>query len=393
MSNRVLWAEEEIQSLRENGLFNQIRTIGSPQGAWLIVDGKKVLNFCSNNYLGLANHPKMINAVKKVVDEYGVGPGAVRSIAGTMDIHLELEKRLAQFKGVDACISFQSGFTANLATIPCLVGKEDGILSDELNHASIIDGCRLSGATIIRFNHADAKDLEKKILENKGKYRRLLVITDGVFSMDGDLAPLDELYQLSEKYDVHIMLDDAHGTGIFGENGTGVEELFGLSGKMDTHMATFGKALGSFGAFALADNIVIDFLINRARTFMYTTALPIPSLAASLAALNLIKNNPSLKDELWHNIDYMRKKLLQAGFDLKKSIGPIVPIVVGEDKKTLRMQDLLLQKGLFLQAIRPPTVPEGASRLRLTIVRGLTVEEMDYAIETLIDTGKKMKLI
>jgi 7-keto-8-aminopelargonate synthetase-like enzyme len=211
--------------------------------------------------------------------------------------------------------------------------------------------------------------------------------------MDGDIAPLRDIFELKKKYDVHIMLDDAHGTGVFGEKGTGLEELFGLSGSIDVHMATFGKALGSFGAFVLADKILLEYLVNRAKTFMYTTALPPSSLAASLAALRLIKNDISFKEELWENIDYMRGNLMRAGFDLKESAGPIIPIVVGEDAKTINMQEILMEKGLFLQAIRPPTVPEGTSRLRLTVVRGFARDEMDYAIDAIIDAGRKMGLI
>ncbi len=383
---------EILEYFKETGNYRSLKYVKPLSATKILYNSKEYLNLCSNSYLSLHVHPDVVNAARGALDKYGAGTCSSRSVSGSIDLCKMLENEIAEYKGYKKGLIFSNGYMANIGIVSTITEEGDIIFTDELNHSSLIDSTRLSRAKKIIYRHGDANDLEEKLRKNKTRGQRF-ILTESIFSMDGDLAPLDELYELSEKYDAHIMLDDAHGTGIFGEKGTGVEELFGLSGKMDTHMATFGKALGSFGAFALADDIVIDFLINRARTFMYTTALPIPSLAASLAALNLIKNNPSFKDELWQNIGYMRKKLLQAGFDLKKSIGPIVPIVVGEDKKTLKMQDLLLQKGLFLQAIRPPTVPEGASRLRLTIVRGLTTEEMDYAIETLIDAGKKMKLI
>jgi len=383
---------EILEYFKETGNYRSLKYVKPLSATKILYNSKEYLNLCSNSYLSLHVHPDVVNAARGALDKYGAGTCSSRSVSGSIDLCKMLENEIAEYKGYKKGLIFSNGYMANIGIVSTITEEGDIIFTDELNHSSLIDSTRLSRAKKIIYRHGDANDLEEKLRKNKTRGQRF-ILTESIFSMDGDLAPLDELYELSEKYDAHIMLDDAHGTGIFGEKGTGVEELFGLSGKMDTHMATFGKALGSFGAFALADDIVIDFLINRARTFMYTTALPIPSLAASLAALNLIKNNPSFKDELWQNIGYMRKKLLQAGFDLKKSIGPIVPIVVGEDKKTLKMQDLLLQKGLFLQAIRPPTVPEGASRLRLTIVRGLTMEEMDYAIETLIDVGKKMKLI
>ena len=247
MAEKIDWIKTELDQLKEKGLYNRIRTIGSPQGAWLVVDGKKVLNFCSNNYLGLANNPKMVKAAQDALQKYGAGPAAVRSIAGTMGIHLELEKRLATFKGVEAAITFQSGFCANLATIPALVGKEDAVYSDELNHASIIDGCRLSGATILRFSHADPKDLDRVISENKDKYRRGLIITDGVFSMDGDIAPLDKIYEVAHKHNILLMVDDAHGEGVLGKGGRGIVDHFQLHGKVDVEVGTLSKAFGVVG--------------------------------------------------------------------------------------------------------------------------------------------------
>ena len=393
MSNRIIWAEQEIQSLKENGLFNQIRTISSPQGAWLIVDNKKVLNFCSNNYLGLANHPKMVAAVKKVVDEYGVGPGAVRSIAGTMDIHLELEKRLAKFKGVESCISFQSGFTANLATIPCLVGKEDGILSDELNHASIIDGCRLSGATIIRFNHANADDLESKIIENKDKYRRLLAITDGVFSMDGDLAPLDKIYEVTSKHEVMLMVDDAHGEGVVGKGGRGIVDHFGLLGKVDIEVGTMSKAFGVMGGMVAGNAKLIDWIRQRGRPFIFSSALTPADVAACITAIDLLEESTELVDRLWENGNYFKTEMKKLGFDTGYSETPITPVMLGDAKLAKDFSKELFENGVFAMALGFPTVPVGKARIRVMISATHSKEDLDIGLDAFKKVGKLLKVI
>jgi len=393
MSYRLDWAEEEVQSLKDNGLYNQIRTISSPQGAWLKVDGQKVLNFCSNNYLGLANHPKMVAAVKKVVDEFGVGPGAVRSIAGTMEIHLELERRLAKFKGVDACISFQSGFTANLATIPCLVGKEDGILSDELNHASIIDGCRLSGATIIRFNHADAADLELKILENKNKYRRLLAITDGVFSMDGDMAPLDKIYEVTSKYDVMLMVDDAHGEGVVGKGGRGIVDHFGLHGKVDIEVGTMSKAFGVMGGMVAGNSKLIEWIRQRGRPFIFSSALTPADVAACLTAVDLLEESTELVDRLWENGNYFKAEMKKMGFDTGFSQTPITPVMLGEAKLAKDFSKDLFNEGVFAMALGFPTVPLGKARIRVMISATHSKNDLDQGLEAFQRVGKRLKVI
>jgi len=393
MSYRLDWAEEEVQSLKDNGLYNQIRTISSPQGAWLKVDGQKVLNFCSNNYLGLANHPKMVAAVKKVVDEFGVGPGAVRSIAGTMDIHLELEGRLAKFKGVDACISFQSGFTANLATIPCLVGKEDGILSDELNHASIIDGCRLSGATIIRFNHADAADLELKILGNKNKYRRLLAITDGVFSMDGDMAPLDKIYEVTSKYDVMLMVDDAHGEGVVGKGGRGIVDHFGLHGKVDIEVGTMSKAFGVMGGMVAGNSKLIEWIRQRGRPFIFSSALTPADVAACLTAVDLLEESTELVDRLWENGNYFKAEMKKMGFDTGFSQTPITPVMLGEAKLAKDFSKDLFNEGVFAMALGFPTVPLGKARIRVMISATHSKNDLDQGLEAFQRVGKRLKVI
>ncbi|HOJ01921.1 MAG TPA: aminotransferase class I/II-fold pyridoxal phosphate-dependent enzyme, partial [Anaerolineaceae bacterium] len=268
MANRFEWIQKELKNLKSAGLYNNIRTLGSAQGAWLTVDGKQVLNFCSNNYLGLANHPRLVERAKKVMDEYGVGPGAVRTIAGTMTIHRELESRMATFKHSEAAISFQSGFVANLATITALVGKEDAIFSDELNHASIIDGCRLSGARIVRYDHCSALSLEQVIKENEGNYRRALIVTDGVFSMDGDIAPLDRLYEIANAHDILLMVDDAHGEGVLGKGGRGIVDHFDLHGKVDIEVGTFSKAFGVVGGVVSGNADVVEWLTQRGRPFL-----------------------------------------------------------------------------------------------------------------------------
>jgi len=285
-----------------------------------------------------------------------------------------------------------------MGIIATLADTHDVIFSDELNHSSIIDSTRLSRARKVIYRHLHVDDLEKKIKREfagtkKSGRSKKFIITETVFSMDGDVAPLREIFRLKEKYGLHVIVDEAHATGVFGRRGVGVEELCGLKGRMDVQMGTFGKALGSFGAFALADNVTIDYLVNRARTFMYTTALPASALAAAREALRLIRRSGSFKRELWENIDYMRKGLLEMGFDLKQSEGPIVPIVVGEDNKAVRMQKMLLKKGIFLQAIRPPTIPANTSRLRLTVVRGLARADMDQALEALQQAGRSVGLI
>lgn len=383
---------EVLQDIKEKGNYRAIRYIKPLSATKVLYNSKEHLNLCSNSYLSLHVHPDIISAARQATEEYGSGTCSSRSVAGSIDLYEELEGEIAAYKGYSNALIFSNGYMANIGIISTLTDMGDVIFSDELNHSSLIHSMRLSRAKKVIYKHRDVNDLEKKIRRNRGRGRKFIV-TESIFSMDGDIAPLRDIFELKKKYDVHIMLDDAHGTGVFGEKGTGLEELFGLSGSIDVHMATFGKALGSFGAFVLADKILLEYLVNRAKTFMYTTALPPSSLAASLAALRLIKNDISFKEELWENIDYMRGNLMRAGFDLKESAGPIIPIVVGEDAKTIKMQEILMEKGLFLQAIRPPTVPEGTSRLRLTVVRGFARDEMDYAIDAIIDAGRKMGLI
>ncbi|PKN88691.1 MAG: 8-amino-7-oxononanoate synthase [Chloroflexi bacterium HGW-Chloroflexi-8] len=393
MSNRLDWIPVEIEKLKSDGLYNNIRTLSSPQGAWLIVDGKKVLNFCSNNYLGLANHPKIVQSAKNILDQYGAGPGAVRSIAGTMDLHLELEDRLAKFKNVESCISFQSGFTANLATIPCLVGKEDAILSDELNHASIIDGSRLSGATIIRYKHSDVQDLEKQIIENKAQYRRLLVITDGVFSMDGDIAPLDNIFEITNKYDVMLMVDDAHGEGVLGKGGRGIVDHFKLHGKVDVEVGTMSKAFGVMGGMVAGKSIVIDWLRQRGRPFLFSSASTPPDVAACIAAIELLEESTDLVDRLWENGDYFKSEMKKLGFDTGNSQTPITPIMLGDSKLAKEFSRLLFEDGVFAMALGFPTVPLGKARIRVMISAAHTKDDLNLCLKSFEKVGRRLGVI
>ncbi len=393
MSTRLDWIQQELDNLKEAGLYNRIRTLSSPQGAWLVVDGKRVLNFCSNNYLGLANHPQMVQAAREIVDRYGVGPTAVRTIAGTMDLHLELERRLAAFKGVEAAITFQSGFCANLATIPALVGKEDVIFSDELNHASIIDGSRLSGARIERFAHADVADLERVILAHQGSYRRALIITDGVFSMDGDLAPLDKIYAVAEKYDILLMVDDAHGEGVVGKGGRGIVDHFDLHGKVDVEVGTLSKAFGVVGGVVAGKAVIVEWLRQRARPFLFSSAVTPPDVAATLAAVDLLESSTELVDRLWENTRYFKAEMKTLGFDTGVSVTPITPIMLGEAPLAQQFSRELFEEGVFAMALGFPTVPRGKARIRVMVSAAHSHADLDQGLAAFAKVGRKLGVI
>jgi glycine C-acetyltransferase len=390
MSRKSQWIEDEIEGLKQSSLYNRIRTLNSPQGAWLMVDGKRVLNFCSNNYLGMANHPRIIQAVRDAVTKYGVGPAAVRSIAGTMDLHLELERRLAAFKGVEGAITFQSGFTANLATIPALVGKEDLIFSDELNHASIIDGSRLSGAQIVRYGHANAVDLDRVIQENQGKYRRGLVVTDGVFSMDGDIAPLDQVYEVTNKHNLLLMVDDAHGEGVMGKGGRGIVDYFHLHGKVDVEIGTFSKAFGVVGGVAAGSAVIVEWLRQRGRPFLFSSAVTVPDVAATLTALDLLEESTELVDRLWENTRYFKSEMKRLGFDTGNSATPITPIMLGEAQLAQQFSRELFDENVFAMPIGFPTVQKGKARIRVMISAAHTCDDLDKGLEAFAKVGKRL---
>ncbi|MCX6039507.1 MAG: glycine C-acetyltransferase [Chloroflexi bacterium] len=393
MSTKTDWITQELEGLKTQGLYNRIRTISSPQGAWLVVDGKKVLNFCSNNYLGLANHPKLVEAAKKAMDEMGVGPAAVRTIAGTMTLHLELEKRLAAFKGVKAAITFQSGFSANLATIPALVGKDDVIFSDRLNHASIIDGCRLSGGKIIPYEHCDVVSLVAVIKENLSQFRRAIIITDGVFSMDGDVAPLDKIYEVAKKYDVLLMVDDAHGEGVLGKGGRGIVDHFGLHGKVDVEVGTMSKAFGVVGGVVAGTPVIVEWLRLRGRPFLFSSAVTVPDAAACIAALDILESSTELVDRLWDNTRYFKAEMKKFGFDTGLSTTPITPVMLGEAPLAQQFSRELFEAGVFAMALGYPTVPQGKARIRVMISAAHAKGDLDKGLEAFAKVGKKLGVI
>jgi glycine C-acetyltransferase len=390
---KLQWIDDELNQLKDAGLYNHIRTLGSPQGAWLVVDGKKVLNFCSNNYLGLANHPRLVEAARQAMETHGVGPGAVRTIAGTMDLHLDLENRLAKFKGVEAAITFQSGFNANLATIPALVGKEDAIFSDELNHASIIDGCRLSRAPILRFAHTNVDDLERVLKEERTKYRRALVVTDGVFSMDGDVAPLDKIYEVTQNYDAILMVDDAHGEGVLGFGGRGIVDHFHLHGKVDIEVGTLSKAFGVVGGVVAGNHLVVEWLRQRGRPFLFSSAMTVPDVAACLAAVDLLEESTELVDRLWSNADYFKKGMQKLGFDTGQSVTPITPVMLGEAQLAQDFSRGLFENGVFAMAIGYPTVPQGKARIRVMISAAHSLPDLDLALAAFAKVGRSLGVI
>jgi len=393
MSTKLNWIDEELKNLKDSGLYNTIRTLSSPQGAWLVVDGKRVLNFCSNNYLGLANHPRLVKAAEQAMHKYGVGPGAVRTIAGTMDLHLELEKRMAHFKGVEDAITFQSGFMANVATIPALVGKGDLIFSDELNHASIIDGCRLSGATIVRYSHADPASLQEVLQQNKGNYRRGLIITDGVFSMDGDFPPLDKIADIAEEYDLMLMVDDAHGEGVLGKGGRGIVDHFHLHGRVDVEVGTFSKAFGIMGGVVAGDAKIIEWLRQRGRPFLFSSAVTVPDVAATIAAVDVLEESTELVDKLWHNAEIFKAGMKSLGFDTGKSMTPITPVMLGDAKLAREFSRRLYEDGVFAMALGFPTVPKGLARIRVMISATHSTEDLERALDSFQKVGKDLGVI
>jgi glycine C-acetyltransferase len=398
MADKFEFIRQEVAGLRESGLFINLRVMGSPADAWMVVDGKKVLNFCTNNYLGLANHPRMKEAAAQAIEEWGVGPAAVRSIAGTQGLHVELEQRLAQFKGVEDALYVQSGFCANQAAIAPLVGRnkaageQDVIFSDRLNHASIIDGARLSGAKIVVYEHCDARDAEKQIKENLHKFRRGLLVTDGVFSMDGDIAPLDELYEVAERYGVMTMVDDAHGEGVLG-GGKGIVHHFDLQGKFDVEIGTLSKAFGVVGGVIAGKQVVVDYLRQRARPFLFSSAVTPADTAACLAAVDLLEESSDLVDKLWANTAYFKETMADLGFDTGRSQTPIVPVMLGEAPLAKEFSRKLFENGVFAMALGFPTVPRGLARIRVMNTAAHSQEDLDAGLAAFEKVGRDLGVI
>jgi glycine C-acetyltransferase len=394
MSDTVSWIQDELEALKSQGLFTTIRTLSSPQGAWLEVDERRVLNLCSNNYLGLADHPRMKEAAQRAIQTHGVGPGAVRTIAGTMDLHIELERRLAAFKEVAATISFQSGFNANLAVIPALVDREDVIVSDELNHASIIDGCRLARARTVRYRHSDADDLRKVVRDTQAEgYRRALLVTDGVFSMDGDIAPLDQLADVAEEHGLMLMVDDAHGEGVLGRGGRGIVDHFSLHGRVAIEIGTMSKAFGVVGGYVAGPQLVIDWLRQRGRPFLFSSAVTPADVAACIAAVDLLEESTTLVDRLWENGRYFKAEMKTLGFNTGASQTPITPVMLGEATLAQQFSKRLFEEGVFATAIGFPTVPRGKARIRVMISAAHTSEDLDQALTAFEKVGKELGVI
>jgi len=384
--------KEALQDLKDRGLYNTIRTMEGAVGAWVMIQGKRVLNMCSNDYLGFANDERLRVAAKDAIDRYGVGPGAVRSIAGTMDLHIELEEKIAKFKGTEAALSVQSGLNTNLATIPLLMGKEDVIFTDELNHASIIDGCRLTKAKRVIFPHRDVAALGGLLEENKAIEKKLIV-TDGVFSMDGDLAPLPGIVELAEAYGAMVMVDDAHGEGVLGSHGRGIVDHFGLHGRVDIEAGTMSKAFGAMGGYIAGSADVVEYLRQQARPFLFSSAATPPDVAACIAAIDILQETDEPVRKLWENANYFKRQMGELGFDLGGSETPITPVMFGEEKVAWDVSKRLFEEGIFATAIAFPTVPRGKARLRVMLSAAHSKEDLDFAIEKFAEVGKEVGAI
>ena len=393
MTDKLAFIRADMDALAESNLLITLRTMDSPADAWMVVDGKRVLNFCTNNYLGLANHSKMKEAAKAAVDAWGVGPAAVRSIAGTQALHVELERRLAAFKGVEDALYVQSGFCANQAAIPPLVGKEDVIFSDRLNHASIIDGARLSGAKIVVYEHCDPADLEAKIREHLSQYRRGLMVTDGVFSMDGDVAPLDQLMEVADRHSVLTMVDDAHGEGVLGRGGRGIVDHFGLHGKFDVEIGTLSKAFGVVGGVIAGKKAIVDYIRQKARPFLFSSANTPADTAACLAAVDLLEASQALVEKLWANAEYFRGELQRLDFDTGRSQTPIVPVMLGDAGLAKQFSRALFEAGVFAMPIGFPTVPKGLARIRVMNTAAHSRADLDQGLAAFAAVGRELGVI
>ena len=392
MSDPLAFLDDEIAELRERGVFRWPRELQDAQAPVCTYDGRRVVNLCSNNYLGLASHPRLKEAARLAIDEYGVGSGAVRTIAGNMKIHQVLEGRLARFKRTEAALLYQSGFAANAGTVAAILGREDVVVSDELNHASIIDGCRLSGADRKIFPHKDLA-AARRCLEESRRARRVLVITDGVFSMDGDIAPLADLAALAREFGAIMMVDDAHASGVVGAGGRGTVEHFGLHGMVDIQVGTLSKAWACLGGYVAGRRSLIEYLMNRARPLLFSTSHP-PSVAATaIAALDLIEQEPGLIERLWENTRFLRAGLRRLGYDTGMSETPITPVMIGDETLAMQFSDRLFEEGVFALGIAFPTVPRGKARVRTIVTAGHTREDLSQALEAFRRVGRELGLI
>jgi len=397
-TNPLSYLTDQLNNIKAKGTHFKLRVLEDEQAPECTFDGKKVINLASNNYLGLTTHPKLREAALEATKKYGVGSGAVRTISGTMKIHMELEEKIARFKNVEACVVFQSGFTANAGTVSAVLGKEDFIISDQLNHASIIDGARLSRAKILVFNHKDAAHAEQQLASIRNEPGKKLLITDGVFSMDGDVGPLPQLCDLAEKYGAIMMVDDAHASGVLGRNGRGTVDHFNVHGRVDIQVGTLSKAIGALGGYVCGTRDLIDFLYHRARPFLFSTSHP-PSVAATcIAAFDVLEQEPERIDRLWENTRYWKKELGLLGFDIggkttPPSETPITPIVIGDGRLTMDFSRELFKEGVLGTGIAFPTVPEGKARIRTIMTATHTKDEMDTALDVLKRVGKRMGIL
>lgn len=386
-----IW-DEDLAILQGRGLRRHLRGVSGAQGREIIVDGQRVVNFCSNNYLGLADDARLTQAAAASLQKEGFGAGASRLVCGNMAVHRQLEEKIAAFKGSESCLLFSTGYMANIGIISSVLSREDIVFSDRLNHASIVDGIRLSQAECKRYPHRDMAALEE-MLKPAGRFRSRAIITDSVFSMDGDIAPLDKIVDLAQQYDCLVMIDEAHALGVMGKNGRGLAEHFGLEEKIDIQMGTLSKAAGSFGAYGCGSAALISFLINKARSFIYTTGLPPSVAAASLKAVELMEMLPRRREQLWENTRYLKTALRGIGFDTMDSQTPIIPILLKESNTAVEFSNRLLSEGILISAIRPPTVPANTARLRLTVMATHTRQDLDFVLQQLKQIGRKLCLI
>ena len=387
------YMSQELQKLREQKLYQKLRILETEQRPVARFDSREVINLSSNNYLGLTTHPKLKQKALEAIEKYGVGSGAVRTIAGTMTLHMALEEKIAQFKQVEASVVFQSGFTANAGTVQAILGKEDVIVSDELNHASLIDGCRLSRAEIKVFPHKDVEACEKVLQEIQSRPGRKLLVTDGVFSMDGDIAPLPQLVELAEKYGCIMMIDDAHASGVLGRNGRGTVDHYNLHGRVDIQVGTLSKAIGALGGYVCSTRDTIEFLYHRARPFLFSTSHP-PSVAATcLAAFEVLEEEPERIEKLWINTRFFKEGLKKLGFNTGMSETPITPVIVGDAALAHEFSRQLFQEGVFAQSVGFPTVPVGKARIRTIVTATHTEVDLSRALEILEAVGKKLRII
>ena len=392
-SNPLIYLSEHLAAWKREGTYQKLRELQTACGPVCRVDGREVINLASNNYLGLADHPRLKEAAIEAIRRFGVGSGAVRTIAGTMSLHLELERRIAEFKKVEACVVFQSGFAANAGTVAAILGPDDHIISDELNHASIIDGCRLSKARIHIFPHRDVEAAERILSELQSAPGRKLLISDGVFSMDGDIAPLPALVELAERYGAVMMVDDAHASGVLGRAGRGAIDHFDLHGRVHIQVGTLSKAIGALGGYVCGSRDLIEYLYHRARPFLFSTSHP-PSVAATcLAAFDLLEQEPERIEALWHNTEYFKAGLRSAGFDTGASETPITPIMVGDAALAFRFSAELFEEGVFATGVGYPTVPKGKARIRTIVTAVHTRDQLDRALEILVRVARRLGVL